>query len=269
MTSFLAWLAVDQRRPSALYFASDSRRSWPNREPKDDCVKLFAPATGSADIFGFCGDVAFPARAIPDLCKQMELLAIPPGQASSMYGRVDWVSNYLNSYLESNRTGFEKAFSIFHGARNGFGMNATFCVYRHEYDVNTCKIVTKEIEFSPDKSCKVEVSGSGFTSVTDEILVGEINVGSVSRIYFSTFCDALQKGQDKKSGGAPQLLGLGNTGAPRHHGIFADGTAFFQGKQVVEPLPADIQWRNTCFERVDQNGILLKGAQRHGCLLPR
>ena len=66
-TSLVVWVRVDSRGPASLHLASDSRISW--GEPKTGSHLIFGTferkvfaSTRHPDIFGYCGDVAFPSK---------------------------------------------------------------------------------------------------------------------------------------------------------------------------------------------------------------
>ena len=50
MTSFIAWLGVDSRGPTSMYFASDSRISWDKVPGVWDCGQKVFAANAGAEI---------------------------------------------------------------------------------------------------------------------------------------------------------------------------------------------------------------------------
>ena len=73
-----------------------------------------------------------------------------------------------------------------------------------------------------------------------------------SRSVFSSFCDALDSGGDKHSGGAPQMIGLYRQKAGRSFGIIYNDKRYFEGLPVSDTGQADgIEWRNRRFEICD------------------
>jgi hypothetical protein len=76
--------------------------------------------------------------------------------------------------------------------------------------------------------------------------------GRTSRGVFSSFCDAIVRGEDARSGGPPQLVGLYPRGPARLFGVIIGGQRYVAGKAV--PVDADVEsfeWRNDLFERMD------------------
>jgi hypothetical protein len=71
MTSLICWVGIDQRGPSSVYFASDSRVTWGGKTPWNHARKLFA-ARKYPHIFGYCGDVLFPTQALGQIVEMID-----------------------------------------------------------------------------------------------------------------------------------------------------------------------------------------------------
>jgi hypothetical protein len=86
-----------------------------------------------------------------------------------------------------------------------------------------------------------------------------------SRAVFSAFAEALDKGIDVNSGGAPQPVGLYRVGPGRTFGIVDHGRRFLHGLPVIGRVAKHgLEWRNELFERCDgTTGKRLIDAQRH------
>jgi hypothetical protein len=261
LTSLLAWLAVDSRRTTGIYFASDSRRTFSDGSYLDDCAKLFAPSK-SPDIFAMLGqDITFPARAMPEICAQIDEGRIPAGVATSMYGRLEWVLGVLRSMKAARPGGGD--FTIFHGSRNAFGMKATFAISRYRFVGGDEKWLIDELDLQTRASHAVAFDGSGHEAVFDEVARLKVATGSVSRVHFAGLCAALRDQTDPLSGGAPQLLGLGSVGKGRHYGVVMPSGTFFKGCPVLPAdVPADTQWRDQAFEPVDEGGASIRNRRR-------
>jgi hypothetical protein len=174
MTSLLAWLAVDQRGPSALYFASDSRRSWSDVVHCDDCTKLFACET-SEDIFAMVGeDITYPEKYLPAICQDIDNGAVLPGQASSAYGRSEWAFNRLQEVVPLD----SGSFSVLHGSRNGFSLGANFVVNLYKF---SCSAGWSLTELSADmaKSGHVTIDGTGRPELKRNVEAWEAATGQV------------------------------------------------------------------------------------------
>ncbi|MBU9175907.1 hypothetical protein [Burkholderia gladioli] len=262
MTSFLAWLAADKSRKSGLYFASDSRVTFPDGSQDDTFIKLFCPSN-SPDIFGMLGnDIAFPNYALPIICKRMEEGQIPPGLATSMYGRIAWVLRELKEMKASKSGGGN--FTIFHGSRNSHGNESTFALTRHRFDAKSDTWSEDEYDLDGGESHAIAFDGTGGEAVFDEVLPLKTGIGAVSRIHFAGFCNALKCDcPDTLSGGAPQLLGLGSVGMGRHYGVQTTNGTFFRGSPAsFDNVPRKTQWRDETFQPVGPNGPLMKNRRR-------
>lgn len=261
LTSFLAWIAADRSRQSGLYFASDSRLTF-DKTFRDDCVKLFCPSS-SPEIFGMLGDdIAFPQVALPKICAQIDAGLIPPGVATSMYGRIDWVLEQLIEMKASQPR--SKNFTIFHGSRNQYDIRSSFALTRHLYQGTSDTWIREDYDLTGDQSHALVFDGSGNEMVRSKLSPLTSLIGSVSRVHFEGFCNALKAPcSDPKSGGAPQLLGLGSSGVGRHYGVQTKNGTFFQGSPAsFDSVPKGTQWRNETFEQVNAHGVQMKNRRR-------
>ena len=118
----------------------------------------------------------------------------------------------------------------------------------------------------PEKSGIIDVFGSGEEVINKWYSYwSKTRQGRTSRSVFSAFCDALQSGEDKRSGGAPQLVGVYRKGAAESFGIIYKNNRYLFGLpvDVSDNLDA-VEWRNSLFERCDWRTMKpLEGAQRH------
>jgi hypothetical protein len=262
MTSLIAWLAVDSRKPTGLYFASDSRRSWPNKLFADNCVKLFSPKS-TLEIFGFAGDVSFPSDTLFGLCRELEKNPIPLNESTSSYGRAEWVYRYIADKFDRLLIKPQFGFTILHGSRNHFGQMAAFTLFCYTYDLQSKQLSWDELDISGSGSFMIQAFGTGQTSVISNVRSLEKKIGMVSRSYFSAFCDSISSNQDPLSGGPIQLVGIGGVGKAAHYGVVTATGSFFRGNAHIEDSASSILWRNTQFERVDSRGQLVQQAKKH------
>jgi hypothetical protein len=262
LTSFLAWLAADKSRKNGLYFASDSRVTFEGGSFHDNCVKLFCPLK-SPEIFGMLGrDISFPKTTLPTICTQIDEGQIPPGSAMSMYGRIDWVLDKLKAMKDLQPDSDD--FTIFHGSRNAYGDQSNFALTRHQF-VNKSDIWLREdYDLDCGQSQAIVFDGSGHKVVSTAVTPLTIEIGSVSRIHFQGFCNALKHPcPDPFSGGAPQLLGLGSSGVGRHYGVQTTAGTFFQSLPATfNSVPEGTQWRDEAFQPVGPSGLQMKNRRR-------
>lgn len=261
VTSFLAWLAVDSRKATQLYFASDSRRSFASGDYFDDCEKLFV-ASNSPDIFAMLGhDIGFPMEALPKICTLIDQGAIPHGLRASLHGRTDWVLDQLKQ-MKTDRPG-GGSFSVFHGSRHGWGNHAVFGLSRHSYVACDDRWANEEFDLKRIESHAIQCDGSGGVQVGRRIVNHTRLLGSVSRAYFAGFVVALKEGEDKLRGGPPQLVGLGCVGNGRRYGLFTTAGTFFRGRHVTPgDVPSNTQWRDELLEPVDHSGRSIRNRRR-------
>ncbi|MBN3750279.1 hypothetical protein G3N96_33390 [Burkholderia sp. Se-20373] len=207
-------------------------------------------------------DIAFPKHALPIICTQIEEGRIPPGLATSMYGRIEWVLRELKTMKASCPGGGD--FAIFHGSRNSHGNKSTFGLIRHRYDAKSDTWSLIDYDLEGGESHLIEFDGTGGKLVFDEVLPLKTGIGAVSRIHFAGFCNALNREcPDDYSGGAPQLLGLGSVGAGRYYGVQTTKGTFFRGSPAsFDNVPPNTQWRDETFQPVGPKGSIMKNRRR-------
>ena len=83
MTTLIAWVGVDQRGPSSLYLASDSRFTWLEGITWDSGCKIFASRTHPA-LLGYCGDVVFSSISIAQALELIDSDLLFPADASAV-----------------------------------------------------------------------------------------------------------------------------------------------------------------------------------------
>jgi hypothetical protein len=260
MTSLTAWVAVDGRGMSALYFASDSRLTWsPEGVDWSFGRKLFA-SRSTTDIFGYCGDVLFPSLVLGQLESLLNSSFLfvggePPEDRHK--GIVRLIRNSFESYPIRKRA----IFSIIHGARDGSSLKSLFHLWRLDWSEQTGWKDTKMN--LPNESRVALALGSGAGVFTEWEKRWQRPLGRVSRAVFGAFCDALKSGDDPKTGGAPQLVRLYRSGPGSVVGVIWEGKCFVHGISVPTENRASVgEWRNAQFERCDPTTMeILDGAQ--------
>jgi hypothetical protein len=249
MTSFVAWIAVDNRAPSSVYFASESRLS-ADKLHWDFGRKLFASHV-SPDIFGYVGDALFPSQilgqiidlidsgvlftASDDIERKLDKMKFFLNQVAGKYPFLDKVCIYYCSRLD----------------REGrSSLHSTFRMYRLWWADN--KWQSERIGM-PTKSGAIIADGSGRAEIKSAIDIWQQSPHKeTSRSFFSAFCDALEKAEDPYSGGAPQLVGIHRKGNAKYFGGVHKNKRFFLGLPVSDPeSPNNINWFNDIFEIAD------------------
>jgi hypothetical protein len=260
MTSLAAWIAVDGRGPTALYFVSDSRITWaPAGSEWSLGRKLFASKTTS-DIFGYCGDVLFPSLVLGQLESLLNSSVLFAG-GESPSERHGLIVRMIQRSFESYPAGRRANFSIIHGAREHAGLKSSFHLWKLDWS-NRLGWAETTVNV-PNESRVAFALGSGAEAFLDWETRWQRPLGRVSRAVFGAFCDALKSGVDSRTGGAPQLVRLYREGPGSVVGIIFEGERLLYGISVPYGQAADsVEWRNVHFERCDaQSMAILDDAQ--------
>jgi hypothetical protein len=260
MTSLAAWVGVDSRGISSLYFASDSRITWNRSNTKWNRGKKLFASRATSDVFGYSGDVLFPVLFLGQLQGLLESSVLLNGAETPLQKHefvVRMVKDSLDTYPDDERSDFV----ILHGSRGGCSLKSTFHVWRMSWSKNT-GWTDAEIPL-PNESRLAVALGSGADHLKKWEAIWQRPLGGVSRAVFGAFCDALESGEDPKTGGAPQLVRLYRDGPGLAVGIIYQGHRFLQGVPIEDGLALDsVEWRNALFERCDgQTLAVLENAQ--------
>lgn len=255
MTSLIAWVAVDQRGPSAFYFASDSRLS--NQTTNwDSGRKLFA-CVNSSDAFGYCGSVLFPSQVLGQLVLQIDAGALFP-DTSTPEQRFEIVTDRIESAV----VGFPEnsGFSIAYATRDGEGFRSTFFVAVLTWS-QTNGITTQKYAI-PTQSELLFAYGSGAPVVRDFTFNWTYHeTRRTSRGVFSSFCDAISSGRDRYTGGPPQLVAIYLRGPAKSLGVIHEGNCYINGMRATITTATNVDCRNSLFEVCSVDGQLR--GQRH------
>lgn len=263
MTSLIAWIGVDSRGPASIYLASDSRISWGGKQSWDYGRKLFTFKNHS-DIIGYLGDVLFPSQVLSqlaDLAASGLLFTIDDSPKNKWEKITVIIKRSFRGYP------FEKShpFTIVHCTRENSRMESVFHISTLSWEVAKGWTNTQSINL-PNQSGLIDIFGSGVKSVSKWFSYwSRTKEKRTSRSVFSAFCDALRSGEDRLSGGAPQLVGIYREGTGETFGIIYNDTRYLFGLPVEpsESLNA-VEWRNSLFERCDWKTMEpLRDAQRH------
>lgn len=264
MTSVIAWIAADDRRPSGLYFASDSRRTFELSKDKtvsrDDCIKVFAPE-GSTDIFAFAGDATFPPIAIQKVCTLYET-NVDKFKGMSAREKRETVFQLLSEDFNALTEKPKYEFQILHGTRTGEKFGATFHLFQYAYTFGSINLSCEIFGCGAGHSVALEMLGTGRTMVKSSVEKETLSHGYVSRAQFSSFCKAVQRETetiDAYSGGPIQLVGILSVNNSLHMGVVTANGTFYRGSTRLPVNPSDFYWRNTQFENVDVFGKPRKG----------
>ncbi len=260
MTSVAIWAGVDTHGVASVYIASDSRITWGVSHHWDQGRKVFA-CNLKSHIFGYWGDVLFPALALPLIADRIDrgLLANTDN---------DWhndVSQAIRRLWSDYPVNERRDLGLVHGFRIGDGTQCLFSLAITTYERLSDTWQTRQIPM-PTESALLEVAGSGTKAVRrSHELWQSSHAANTSRAVFSAFCDYISSGVDPNTGGAPQLVGLYRIGPGRLFGIVHTDQRYFAGAALTGADALEgIEWRNHLFERVDAaTKRRLRGAQQH------
>src|SRR5262245_19262444 len=241
MTSLAAWIGVDSRGPSSLNIASDSRITWPGGAHWDHGRKLFA-CSRLPHILGYCGDVLFPTQILGQLAEMIDSGLVLPDRADPE----KWTAQIADALVRSFRTypaEARQAFHVLHGMRIGEGMSSTFVLQQISVSPDGA-LRTASIDV-PHRSAVVAILGSGAGSLKAHLgRWQKSEVKETSRAVFSGFCDSLKSGDDARSGGPPQLVGLWRRERAKTFGIIWEGRRYFYGSEIGPLLGEEVRWYN-------------------------
>jgi hypothetical protein len=259
VTTLAAWVSVDTDRPSACYLVSDSRISWPTGSGWDSGQKLFV-SSRFPDIFGYCGDVQFRTLALRQVLDRVDKgLLLPDSALAPERNRI--IAEELRSAYHGYPLHGPGQSTIVHFARDGKGRGVKFSLWRIDWSQSS-PIRSTQLEL-PTSSVLGVALGSGWKVLIHRNEEWKKAQGRTARGVFSSFCDAISSGEDPRSGGPPQLVGLYPVWAARLFGVIIDGHLYLAGSAVRDDANLDdFEWRNNLFERMDPRTLRrLDGAQ--------
>lgn len=260
MTTIVAWAGVDQRKVSSIYVASDSRITWGDSHLWNQGRKTFA-APGTPHIFGYWGDVLFPALALPTVMDELAVRTIQ-SRAAAFGGIARSIRRLWTDYPTQE----QRDFGIVMATRRRESMDSVFELAVMTFEAATATWDLREVEM-PRASARLHVAGSGAHEVRNAGRLWEESLQSgTSRAIYSAFTEALSQGADPYSGGGPQLVGLHRIGPGIRFGTVYGNRRYLAGARVTQAAArtANVKWFNELFERVDgARGRRLPQAQRH------
>lgn len=270
MTSLAAALAVNSRGPTGIYIITDSRLTWDAAAAQrgDAAQKTFS-SSRTPDIFGFCGDAFFPPMMLRQFLDQINCGLLFADAMSAADRHMVLISMLKQSFAQRTRAPV-RAFSIFHGARDGEFMKSRFRLWETRYRVDSKNWSDQEWGVNTEHSYFVHIDGTGKDYVMKRGLDWlDTDAEGTSRAAIWSFCNALHEGKDACSGGPPQLVGIWRKGLAQTFGFWWRGRPYLSGAQVSEGADfGRVNWFNHRFERCDgRTGKKLDDAQKH--LTPR
>lgn len=227
MTTIVAWAGVDQRRVSSIYIASDSRITWGASHLWNQGRKTFA-APGTPHIFGYWGDVLFPALALPTVIDEVAV-----GATRSRGAAFGGIGSSIRRLWADYPRQEQRDFVIVMATRRREAMNSVFELGVMTFEAATATWDLREVEM-PRTSARLHIAGSGAQEVRNaERLWEESPQGGTSRAVYGAFTEALARGVDPYSGGGPQLVGLHRIGPGIRFGTVYGGNRYLAGARLL------------------------------------
>lgn len=202
MTTLIAWLGVDSRKPSSLYLTSDSRISWGNGQKWDYARKIFA-STLTPDVLGYYGDVIFPSQVLGQILELIEG-GFLFSQSDSALTKQSKIFSIIKGSFDDYPKEQHREFTIVYCTRENDEMDSIFYVFTMGWKSSIGW--SENLLSLPETSGIIESFGSGgkFVEKWHERWNNTKEKGT-SRIVFGAFCDSLHSKDDPRSGGAPHL----------------------------------------------------------------
>lgn len=261
MTSLVSWVGVDQRQPSSIYIATDSRVSWGPQYVWDFGRKVFASRT-QPEVLAYVGDVFFPSLILGQI---VNIIDDGPeiGNEGIPESRFEWIESMVRESFEQFPSRAQNSFRIAYATRTGEKMGSEFHFFWLKWNHDGWSSGQRKIPITSD-TVVIWGSGSSFISRWKQRWDSS-SQRQTSRAIFSALCDSLDDGCDPYSGGAPQLVGIYRIGTARTIGIIHQELPYIFGLPVTPSEHSDetIEWRNRWFERCNRQGEKLPSAQKH------
>jgi hypothetical protein len=268
MTTLLSWVAYSDtgefsHLPRAAYLVSDSRITWGSAARRWEAGrKVFAPTT-IPHLFGFSGDVVFPALVLGQIVSAMD--------ASVLFLPGDGAEEQHQAVLSAIKRGLARAtktpttdFVIHHVLRENSWPETRFRAWAVRYTSQTGVCASEEMPI-PSATGVIGSFGSGRISAGQHRARWEgSDSGGRSRAILAAFCDSISSADDPLSGGPPQLAALYTKGTPVQIGMIVEGRRFMNGMEL-EPSKAlaRAEWRDALGQQVDPlTGKAKQGVRR-------
>jgi hypothetical protein len=256
VTTLASWVGVDSRGIASLYIVSDSRLSGFRSDSReiagtltDESQKIFSCET-QPHIFGYVGWERYPVATLETLISLIDYEEFF-SRSDDLDARQARIFGFLKANLRSSRShGPPSPFAILHAARKGSGKNSRFGLWSFQWSPNKGWKVTKER--IRKKSVILFSGGSGKRGLRSRDLAWRRKIGTTSRGAFGAFCQALARGIDPQSGGAPQLAGLFRKFGAKYFGVIYQRRCYYKGKEVAPSVvPRGTIWFNERLELFD------------------
>lgn len=260
MTLIVGWIAcdnkVDGKKPSAMYFGSDSRFTWDKKHAYNYGQKIFC-AKKYPEMFAFCGDASFSTFVLSTLIELIDQGSFLENMPFEV--KCQKIQNHFQSCIDGYNTALSRISNtvVIYGTK----CMHRFAAYRYTFPNNVCQCEQLPIN---NHSSIITVEGSGKKEMNNQFRCVDIRTDLHSREICHYFASTIEASADRTVGGIPQIVGIyRGIDIPRTFGFVKDGKAYLYGVEVdAKSCSDDVEWRNVDFERIDPNTLqLLDGAQ--------
>ena len=163
ITTLIAWVAIDQRGPSSLYFASDSRITWGSPGRRWDVGRKLFACKKSPDIFGYVGEVLFPSLVLGQLIDAVDHDILFSLSDDPAYKHAEFVRTVQSSFGNRHEAPND-SFEILHATRVGNGVTAMFRIWLLIYTATSKSWSDNEIQIPTACSGLIVARGTGASS---------------------------------------------------------------------------------------------------------
>ena len=265
MTTTIAWLSYQNKTPSALTFASDSRLTWKGSGQTWDYGRKIYWCKSSPDIFGFAGDVVSQSTVVSQVCEIFDHSASQLVQGTPEDRHQAFVK-FLKSATEAFPAARSNGLHVLHGLRDGEDEDCDFRIWRTEEHAETHRWSDQELEFSIDgKKNRRDDPGQFFgagSGASKHRLCWERRIqeaGRTSRSVFRALWDVIENAEDPMTGGLPQIASLRTTGFAKPVGFCKDHLRSVCGLPLAaDGTGGDLEWRDENFRFLKPSSLELK-----------
>jgi hypothetical protein len=217
------------------------------RQRKPHKLPIDAQTGGLASAYS--GDVQFPTLALRQILDRMDQGFLFGSDADSALRHRSIFGELETAYHGYPAHGTDQS-TILHFSRDGAGRHAKFSLWKIEWSRDGA-IRSTSLSL-PTSSVIGEIAGSGWRILIDRNEAWKKAQGRTARGVFSSFCDALESGEDLRSAGPPQLVGLYPSFPSRLFGIVWRNGRYLAGSPALNGAQLEqFEWRNCLFERVE------------------
>lgn len=265
MTTIVAWVSYQNGKPSALTFASDSRLSWSQEGARWDFGRKIFWCKNTPDVFGFAGDVVTQSTILSQVCEIFDYatIEIVPASAES---RHRFFVDLAKSAVGALKGVVMQETDVLHGLREEEGGGCSFRLWRTRFAPLTGTCTDDEMKFSPrglksrhDDPGQFFSAGSGSDKHRNHWQRRIKEAGDTSRSVFRALVDVIDKGEDARTGGLPQIVSLGRTGFPKPVGVSINDARSVCGMPLGESgAGGTIEWRDENFQFLKPQTLLRK-----------